>query len=175
MLGYGVVAPEYPYEMPTTMAAAGYETIAIGKDHFGWNATTNEGIAHGFKTRSIYDGLGNGLPSSNDTNGFDTYDQWFQKQMPGKDPMATGLDWNTWHGKGEGSAATRPGSWLPAALPPPLRGHACLPPSPAFPVAPQRSSTRSSTTRRPGWARAPWTSSTFTISRTPTPRRSSSR
>lgn len=30
---------------------------------------------------------------------FDDYDQWFQKLMPGKNPLATGLDWNTWHGK----------------------------------------------------------------------------
>lgn len=101
MLGYGVVAPEYPYEMGTTMAAAGYDTRSIGKDHFGWNGTTNTGIPHGFANTQIYDGLGTGEPAQNDTNGYDDYDQWFQSQLPGKDPLGTGLDWNTWHGKGK--------------------------------------------------------------------------
>ena len=36
MLGYGVVAPSYPFEFPRALAAAGYITATIGKDHFGW-------------------------------------------------------------------------------------------------------------------------------------------
>ena len=46
-----------------------------GKDHFGWNVTTDSGITHGYNHVSVYDGLGDGLPDSNDTNGFDNYDQ----------------------------------------------------------------------------------------------------
>ena len=30
------VAQEYPFEMPVTLAALGYSTTSIGKDHFGW-------------------------------------------------------------------------------------------------------------------------------------------
>jgi len=96
MLGYGSIAHEYPYEMPVALANAGYATSTFGKDHFGWNKTINKGIAHGFQNLMLYDGLGNGFPSGSE---YDDYDQWFQQVKPGKDPMATGLDWNTWHGK----------------------------------------------------------------------------
>jgi len=66
-----------------------------------WNASSDSGIGHGWETKgNLYDGLGNGLPPSDKGQGeYDDYDQWFQTVMPGKDPMATGLDWNTWHGK----------------------------------------------------------------------------
>lgn len=61
-------------EMPRTFAAAGYRTAAIGKDHFGWNATTNHGIDHGYNMTWLYDGLGTGF--ANDTTGeYDDYDQ----------------------------------------------------------------------------------------------------
>ena len=35
-LGAVAVAKSYPFEMPTTLAALGYSTTSIGKDHFGW-------------------------------------------------------------------------------------------------------------------------------------------
>ena len=41
MLGYGSVAKAYPFEMPATLSKVGYFTASIGKDHFGWDATTN--------------------------------------------------------------------------------------------------------------------------------------
>jgi arylsulfatase A-like enzyme len=94
--GANPFAHSFPYEMPKALKAAGYTTISIGKDHFGWNRTAGHGIDHGYTTTLLYDGLGNGFPSGGE---FDNYDQWFQAEMPGKDPMATGLDWNTWHGK----------------------------------------------------------------------------
>ena len=31
------------------------------QDHFGWNATTNEGISHGYQVTQLYDGLGSGF------------------------------------------------------------------------------------------------------------------
>lgn len=85
--------------MPATLTTHGYASASIGKDHFGWNATTNAGISHGFERTFIYDGLGSGLPKDNDTEGFDNYDAWFQTQLPGRDPLATGLDWNAWQGR----------------------------------------------------------------------------
>tara|TARA_B110001452_G_scaffold198806_1_gene168763 strand:+ start:229 stop:1968 length:1740 start_codon:yes stop_codon:yes gene_type:complete len=106
MLGYGEVAPFYPQgSFPSILAAAGYQTMAIGKDHFGWNATTDAGINHGYEKTALYDGLGAWDKNSpHGWNGeFDDYDKWFQEEMPGKDPQAT-LDspsdsaWNGWHG-----------------------------------------------------------------------------
>ena len=53
MLGYGVVADRYPFEMPRALSAAGYATHSIGKDHFGWNKTANAGIPHGYSTTNL--------------------------------------------------------------------------------------------------------------------------
>lgn len=90
MLGYGVVAHQYPYELPRTMASAGYYTKSLGKDHFGWDKKTNEGISHGYMETDLYDGL---------PDEFDDYDQWFNKTDPGVNPMATGLTWNDYRGR----------------------------------------------------------------------------
>jgi hypothetical protein len=81
MLGYGNVALRYAYEMPRTLSQHGYYSASIGrsllaslelmegKDHFGWNASSNQGISHGFEHTLIYDGLGDGRPEQNDTVG----------------------------------------------------------------------------------------------------------
>ena len=61
MLGYGAVANRYPFEMPRALKDAGYTTISIGKDHFGWNSTLDHGIDHGYTTTQLYDGLGTGI------------------------------------------------------------------------------------------------------------------
>eukprot|EP00729_Bicosta_minor_P003230 gene3230-7363_t len=103
MLGYGDIASHYPVEMPTLMAAAGYTTASFGKDHFGWNSTTNKGISHGYDITQLYDGLGAWVKRSKDMSYNDEYDQWFESVMPGKDPQATldgwdGDGWNGWHG-----------------------------------------------------------------------------
>ena len=89
MLGYGDVAPRYPFEMPRALSEAGYYTYSIGKDHFGWNSTSGRGISHGFHGTDLYDGL---------TEEMDDYDQWFAALNPGVDPLATGLDWNDHRG-----------------------------------------------------------------------------
>ena len=92
MLGYGTVAPRYPLTFPRVLAAAGFSTTALGKDHFGWNASTNAGIAHGYNRTLLYDGLGrwSANASSHHWAGeFDDYDAWFQRQLPGRDPQAT--------------------------------------------------------------------------------------
>jgi arylsulfatase A-like enzyme len=106
MLGYGAIAPEYPLEMPRIFASAGYYTKAIGKNHFGWNSTTDSGIAHGFQETSLYDGLGTWRRTSKSWYGeWDDYDRWFAQQLPGKNPQATadwdypGGGWNSWRAR----------------------------------------------------------------------------
>eukprot|EP01060_Flectonema_neradi_P032771 TRINITY_DN5298_c0_g1_i1.p1 TRINITY_DN5298_c0_g1~~TRINITY_DN5298_c0_g1_i1.p1 ORF type:complete len:517 (+),score=106.91 TRINITY_DN5298_c0_g1_i1:66-1616(+) len=91
MLGYGAVAQKYPYEMPRTLDAAGYSTTSIGKDHFGWNTTADEGVPHGYQMTNLYDGM----VAENDD-----YHQWFTREMPGhkaEDGWPT-LDMNSWMG-----------------------------------------------------------------------------
>ena len=107
MLGYGDVAEHYPLVFPQLLRDAGYITASLGKDHFGWNATSDSGIAHGYDRTVLYDGLGRWDPSARPWpwNGeYDDYDRWFAQQMPGQDPSATldpldGDGWNGWHGK----------------------------------------------------------------------------
>ncbi len=89
MLGYGQVANRYDFEMPRALSDAGYYTCSIGKDHFGWNSTANDGIDHGYHQTDLYDGLPDEL---------DNYDQWLAKEYPGVNPMATGLEYNDYRG-----------------------------------------------------------------------------
>ena len=58
MLGYGAVAEHYPLVFPRLLRDAGYTTLSLGKDHFGWNATADAGVAHGYERTELYDGLG---------------------------------------------------------------------------------------------------------------------
>ena len=89
LLSYGAIAHHYPTEMPSTFAANGYYTYSIGKDHFGWDNKDDRGIPHGYNGTDVYDGL----------EEIDDYDQWFAKQLPGADPLATGLGWNDHGGR----------------------------------------------------------------------------
>ena len=90
MLGYGTIATRYPYELPRALSAGGYYTCSLGKDHFGWNSTTNEGIPHGYDKTDLYDGLSEEV---------DNYDEWFMYVNPGVNPMATGLEYNDYRGR----------------------------------------------------------------------------
>lgn len=90
MLGYGTIATRYPYELARALSTGGYHTCALGKDHFGWNSTTNEGIPHGYDKTDLYDGLAEEI---------DNYDEWFMYVNPGVDPMATGLEYNDYRGR----------------------------------------------------------------------------
>ena len=92
MLGYGVIARRYPYEMPRTLSSNGYYAYSIGKDHFGWNKSLDEGVPHGYNCTYLYDGL-------EETSEMDDYDQWFRKELPNTDPMVTGLTFNDYRGK----------------------------------------------------------------------------
>ena len=107
MLGYGAVAQKYPFEFPRILRdMGGYRTVTVGKDHFGWNTTSNNGISHGYSNLTLYDGLGSWNSTKKIVTGeFDQYTQWFERELPGQDPLAT-LDnklnltesWNTWYG-----------------------------------------------------------------------------
>ena len=110
LLGYGQIARHYPLAFPRVLHNAGYLCVAIGKDHFGWNATDGRGVTHGYEMVQLYDGLGNFEPSANVSHRwageFDDYDAWFENQTAGLNPMATlddparGFDaWNGWRGR----------------------------------------------------------------------------
>ena len=106
MLGYGAIAERYPLVFPRLLRDAGYQTVSLGKDHFGWNVSSDSGISHGYQKTVLYDGLGQWQPDApNHWDGeYDDYDRWFARQMPGADPAATldghdGDGWNGWHGK----------------------------------------------------------------------------
>ena len=89
MLGNGVIANRYGYEMPRAFSDGGYFTSSIGKNHFGWNSSTNAGISHGYNATLLYDGL---------LYEVDDYDEWMMTVDPGVNPMATGLEYNDYRG-----------------------------------------------------------------------------
>ena len=95
MLGYGKISKYYPQgEYPELLAALGYTLHAVGKNHFGWDDSIDEGVSHGFNSTNIYDGLGNGTRGGGE---YDDYDAWFQKHKPGADPLKGIDEWNSWH------------------------------------------------------------------------------
>lgn len=101
MLGYGEVAKRYPLEMPRVLREAGYQTLMVGKTHWG---TTRNG--HGFHQML----LDEHCPCGNHPmleahergvtpNGFRSdYESWFWREAPNLDPHATGLGWNDFDG-----------------------------------------------------------------------------
>jgi arylsulfatase len=105
MLGYGEIAPAYPYEMPRTMAETHLAAV-VGKNHY-----MNSGVmpnasspppSHGWEMQWLYDGLGSGMDAGKADGGeFDDYDAWFEAVSGGQNPEATGgsnMDWNSWRG-----------------------------------------------------------------------------
>ena len=100
MLGYGraVDCERYPTTLPSVLEEyLGYQTIAIGKNHFGTRRSSigddegNNGdfISHGYQHMKLYEGLTETVP--------DDYDMYFDSVHPGVDPMSTcSLGWNDW-------------------------------------------------------------------------------
>jgi arylsulfatase len=95
MLGMTKMATNpYPIEKAAAMAAAGYYTTSIGKNHYypisnphGYHhLISDEHCSYSFHTD------GEGTPQS--TEHRCDYESWFWSQMPDKDPHATGLGWN---------------------------------------------------------------------------------
>lgn len=84
MLGYGKVSNEYPVKLPQALRDAGYYTYGIGKMHWSPQRSLN-----GF-FKVLLDESGR----RQDPGFISDYHQWFETQMPGKDPAATGIGWN---------------------------------------------------------------------------------
>ncbi len=89
MLGYGRIAPEYPFELPQALRDAGYYTFAIGKMH--WHPQKKRRGYHG----TLVDESGRVA-----TKGFiSDYRKWFKEQAPDLNPDATGIGWNEYSAK----------------------------------------------------------------------------
>jgi arylsulfatase A-like enzyme len=106
MLGYGDMAPAWPFEMPREIGSLGYQTVSIGKNHY-YNGklmpnASSPPPSHGWEEEHLYDGLGSGMdPNGSDGGEYDDYDRFFANATEGKDPLATGkpnMDWNSWRG-----------------------------------------------------------------------------
>ena len=87
MLGYGVVAEHYRYEMPRMLRRKGYYTLGIGKMH--WHP---QRALHGFHA-TLLDESGR----IEDPYFMSDYRRWFLTQAPAANPDATGLGGNA-HG-----------------------------------------------------------------------------
>ena len=89
MLGYGVVAEHYEYELPQMLHDLGYHTLGIGKMHF------HPQIAlHGFEA-TILDESGR----VEEPYFMSDYRKWFSNQAFGLNPDSTGIGWNDHLGK----------------------------------------------------------------------------
>jgi arylsulfatase A-like enzyme len=89
LLSWGRIARKYKYEMPRMIRQAGYYTYSIGKNHW-------------FPQKSLHGFDGTLVDESGriETDGFvSDYHDWFKHQAPGKNPNATGLDWNSYYAK----------------------------------------------------------------------------
>ena len=84
MLGYGVVAEKYEYEMPRMLREQGYYTFGIGKMH--WHP---QHALHGFHATLVDE---SGRVESNEF--ISDYRRWFQLHAPGANPDETGVGWN---------------------------------------------------------------------------------
>ena len=89
LLGYGVVAEKYKYEMPKMLRDNGYYTYAIGKLHYAPQRNL-----HGFDGASLDE---SGRVQSPDF--ISDYRKWFKEVAPGLNPDSTGLNWNEHNGK----------------------------------------------------------------------------
>ncbi|HBY58488.1 MAG TPA: arylsulfatase [Solibacterales bacterium] len=92
MLGYAKVAERYPVEMPRLLREAGYHTTGIGKMH--WSPMRN---LHGFHQTILdeHHPMATALTRAERSD----YESWFQAQMPGANPYATGLEWNDYRAR----------------------------------------------------------------------------
>eukprot|EP00511_Aplanochytrium_stocchinoi_P005070 CAMPEP_0204824488 /NCGR_PEP_ID=MMETSP1346-20131115/2502_1 /ASSEMBLY_ACC=CAM_ASM_000771 /TAXON_ID=215587 /ORGANISM="Aplanochytrium stocchinoi, Strain GSBS06" /LENGTH=317 /DNA_ID=CAMNT_0051951659 /DNA_START=221 /DNA_END=1171 /DNA_ORIENTATION=- len=88
LLGYdGSVATSFPQgEYIRKLDQLGYKTVVIGKDHFGWDLTTDKAVPHGLEETMVYDG----------NMVFDDYHRWFQEQKPGEDVDCGKKYHNSW-------------------------------------------------------------------------------
>lgn len=84
LLGYGIVARQYPYEMPRMLRDLGYYTFGIGKMHW-----FPQKALHGFHG-TLVDESGRV-----EQDGYvSDYRDWFKLQAPGLNPDSLGIGWN---------------------------------------------------------------------------------
>jgi arylsulfatase len=90
MLGYmDTIAQYYKQTMPQFFSEMGYQTIVVGKNHFGPPRNSN-----GYLTSKLEEGW-----YSSRKDGFDCdYQSWFQREAPDKDLNATGLGYTDHRG-----------------------------------------------------------------------------
>jgi choline-sulfatase len=100
MLGYTHMANRrYPVELPSAMAAAGYYTTSIGKNHF-YPVRDPHGFHHLMVDESCSMWFHREKASAEASWEHRTdYESWFWSQLPDKDPHATGLNWNDYRGR----------------------------------------------------------------------------
>jgi len=84
MIGYGLVAERYDFEMPRALNDAGYYTFAIGKLHY-----YPQRNYHGFQG-ALLDESGRVLSP----DFISDYRKWFKEKAPDLNPDATGIGWN---------------------------------------------------------------------------------
>ena len=88
-------------ELPSTLKDLGYYTASVGKNHFGYNATTMEWFKHGFDDLFPYEGdLAEDVDLNDDFVIMDSYGYYFNETCPHCDPLATEPvdDVNGWYG-----------------------------------------------------------------------------
>ncbi|MGM9760359.1 MAG: arylsulfatase [Parabacteroides sp.] len=90
MLGYGVVAEHYRYEMPQMLRDQDYHTLGLGKMH--WHP---QNALHGFHATLVDESGRVESPYF-----CSDYRKWFAVMAPGQDPDVTGIGWND-HGASE--------------------------------------------------------------------------
>jgi arylsulfatase len=100
MLGYSNMATNpYPVEKGAAMAAAGYYTVSVGKNHY-YPITNSHGYHHLISDEHCSYWFHNKAPNA--PQSYEPrcdYEAWFWSQMPDKDPHAIGLGWNDRSGK----------------------------------------------------------------------------
>lgn len=95
MLGYGytVNCTQYTTTLPAVMKEwGGYQTFAVGKNHFGWKGNDGSYVGHGFDHLQVYDALEQ-EPHE------DEYMKYFDHLHPGVDPLSVTcnhLGYNDW-------------------------------------------------------------------------------
>lgn len=95
MLGYAntVNCQNYPTTLPSIIhELRDYETFTVGKNHFGWDATTGDYVDHGFQHLKLYEALS---PQPH----VDDYHQYYDWLHPGEDPLdptCHHLGYNDW-------------------------------------------------------------------------------
>ncbi|HEU5341022.1 arylsulfatase [Edaphobacter sp.] len=99
LLGYGHMASRpYPVEKATSMAAAGYYTTSIGKNHY-YPIRNPHGYHHLITDEHCSYWFHSEQPQHESSwEARCDYEAWFWSQMPDKDPHATGLSWNDHRG-----------------------------------------------------------------------------